>query len=106
MDKIDDAIITPSRPKQVAMYHNRRAHKANAVVSNVLTAWSSGLVISAAGYYVQSYGVPFISLGSGTTGATAPSPSDPVVDQYDGAVHWQQVSPRVFLTNPSPLTPA
>ena len=65
-----------------------------------LTPWRAGLVVVKAGEYVQSFGQAFMSLNSGTTGATAPTGNSKV---SDGVVTWQFVDTQAVLT--PPVTP-
>ena len=103
MSNVENPPIQRSPVMQGALYRQRRNHRANSVVAT-LTAWSHSLVVSA-GQYVQNDGNAYVALTSGTTGATAPTGVTTGV-LNDGAVHWQFVNNKTFLTNPTPSTPA
>jgi hypothetical protein len=73
------------RTQQGALYFNRRRRKANAILAS-LTAWSSGLTVTAGQYVSSESGTsPWLATSSGTTGATAPSGQGSF---NDGGVLW------------------
>jgi hypothetical protein len=94
-------ILNPSRnanaTRQAAMWTARQNHKATAIIQ-ALPQWQSGIDVSAVGLYCQSFGNAYVSVDTGTTGATAPSgTAGNVADGDSGSVTWQFVSPKTML---------
>ena len=73
---------------QAAAWRIRRYNRSRIFTQN-LTPWSHPLAVSE-GDYVQSFGLAWIALNSGTTGATAPS-NESGNTVSDGAVTWSHV---------------
>lgn len=82
-----------SRGQQAGMYYARRQRLARIVLQG-LPQWTTG-VVTAAGHYVQNIDMAYVSINSGTTGATAPVQTQG--QQSDGAVIWQRVDTLSLL---------